>query len=201
MIRLFTVTIWLAIVAYFYFPTGAEVQGASVPEQPKDIFKLAQEQEDKYFKDLTPFIPNIEKSIECLAVNIYHESRNESVLGQAAVAWVVLNRVESSLFPESVCGVVYQARYSRWWKQEHDKNVPLRNQCQFSWYCDGKSDNINEWDKFEQARSIAYSVLMNKTPADPTKGALWYHADYVNPNWSTEYRRTVKIDTHIFYRK
>ena len=181
---------------FFVYPT-TEVQSETAPE---DLFSMAKAQEDKYFQDMTPFIPATEKAIECLALNIYHEARNESTIGQASVAWVVINRVQSDKFPDSVCGVVYEARYSKWWKEAHGKNVPLRHQCQFSWYCDGKSDRVYEWDKFEEARSIAYSVLMNKTPADPTNGALWYHADYVNPSWANDYTKTAKIGTHIFYR-
>jgi len=196
MIRIAILSVlWIGIM-FFVYPT-TEVQSETAPE---DLFSMAKAQEDKYFQDMTPFIPATEKAIECLALNIYHEARNESTIGQASVAWVVINRVQSDKFPDSVCGVVYEARYSKWWKEAHGKNVPLRHQCQFSWYCDGKSDRVYEWDKFEEARSIAYSVLMNKTPADPTNGALWYHADYVNPSWANDYTKTAKIGTHIFYR-
>ena len=196
MIRIAILSVlWIGIM-FFVYPTK-EVQSETTPE---DLFAMAKAQEDKYFQDMTPFIPATEKSIECLALNIYHEARNESTIGQASVAWVVINRVQSDMFPNSVCGVVYEARYSKWWKEAHGKDVPLRHQCQFSWYCDGKSDRVYEWDKFEVARSIAYSVLMNETPADPTNGALWYHADYVNPRWANDYTKTAKIGTHIFYR-
>jgi len=196
MIRIAILSVlWIGIM-FFVYPTK-EVQSETTPE---DLFAMAKAQEDKYFQDMTPFIPATEKSIECLALNIYHEARNESTIGQASVAWVVINRVQSDMFPNSVCGVVYEARYSKWWKEAHGKDVPLRHQCQFSWYCDGKSDRVYDWDKFEEARSVAYSVLMNKTPADPTNGALWYHADYVNPRWANDYTKTAKIGTHIFYR-
>lgn len=197
MIRIVTITlIWFGVLTYLY---PANVANSETTEET--MFVIAKVQEDKYFNNMTSFIPDMEKAIECMSLNIYHEARNESADAQKAVAWVVLNRVKSDLFPDSVCKVIYQARYSKWWKETHGKDVPLRHKCQFSWYCDGKSDKVYEWDKYEEAREIAYTVLMNSYSADPTGGALWYHADYVNPNWSSHYDRTAKIGTHIFYRK
>lgn len=78
----------------------------------------------------------------CLALAIYWEARNQPVLGQAAVAEVVLNRTESDLFPNDVCSVVRQG--------PHYHRQPIRNKCQFAWYCDGKSDvpkDKNSWNK------------------------------------------------------
>lgn len=164
------------------------------------LFQHAAKKEVDYFDQMVPVIPDMEKAIECMALNIYHESRNESIEGQRAVAHVVMNRVKSPLFPDSVCKVIYQARYSKWWKDAHGKDVPIRHKCQFSWYCDGKSDKVYEPDKYEVARSVAYEIFTGRISFDSTGGALWYHADYVNPNWSSDYERTVKIDTHIFYR-
>lgn len=175
---------------------------AEAEEQKELFFKLAEQQEDKYFERHVPLIDPEEKAIECLALNIYHEARNESSVGQLAVAWVVINRVKSELFPDSVCGVVYDGRISKWHKENTGKIVPLRNKCQFSWYCDGKSDKVYNPAKFEEARHIAFNVLWKGTKVvDPTQGALWYHADYVNPRWSKDYERTIKIGTHIFYKE
>ena len=79
----------------------------------------------------------------CLAMNIYHEGRSDNLAGQYAVADVVLNRVESKRYPNTVCEVVYQARMKPSWK-DPDKLIPIKNKCQFSWYCDGKDDYPHE---------------------------------------------------------
>ena len=166
------------------------------------LFDQAAEKENQYFNQLIGMMPALEKSIECMAMNIYHEARNESLEGQQAVAFVTMNRVKSDLFPNTVCEVVYQARISRWHLKNSGKTVPLRNQCQFSWYCDGKPDVVYQPAKYEEARDVAYDVIMGyNTMVDLTYGSLWYHADYVNPYWASSYDRVVQIDTHIFYRE
>ena len=73
----------------------------------------------------------------CLAQNIYFESANQSFAGRVAVANVVLNRVEDAQFPDTICGVVYQAEMEENWK---GNLLPVLHRCQFSWYCDGKGD-------------------------------------------------------------
>ena len=73
----------------------------------------------------------------CLAKNIYFEAGNQPLAGKVAVAQVVLNRMEHSAYPKDICGVVYQAKWKENWK---GTMLPVRNQCQFSWFCDGKSD-------------------------------------------------------------
>ena len=70
--------------------------------------------------------------VECLALNIYHEARNQPTAGKLAVAQVTLNRVKHDRFPNTICGVVYQGYYLN--------NNPIKHKCQFSWWCDGKSD-------------------------------------------------------------
>lgn len=166
------------------------------------LFDHATKKENQYFNQLIGMMPALEKSIECMAMNIYHEARNESIEGQQAVAFVTMNRVKSDLFPNTVCEVVYQARISRWHLKNSGKTVPIRNQCQFSWYCDGKPDVVYQPAKYKEARDVAYDVIMGyNTMVDLTYGSLWYHADYVNPYWVSSYYRVVKIDTHIFYRE
>jgi spore germination cell wall hydrolase CwlJ-like protein len=207
MIKTITFALMLTVLLIWGRPYQSEAK--------TDIFTEAQKQEQKFFQKSTPdvhfgqvteMLPNEEKAIECMALNIYHEARNESVVGQMAVAWVVMNRMRSERFPDTVCGVVYQARTSRWHRENTGKIVPIRNQCQFSWYCDGKSDKVYELDKFEDVRDIAKRVVSNDRRqynklTDITEGALWYHADYVNPKWSKDYVRTVKIGAHIFYKE
>jgi len=135
----------------------------------------------------------------CMATNIYHEARNESEIGQRAVAFVVLNRVNSPDYPSTVCDVVYEAETRPHWKT--GKPVPRRNRCQFSWFCDGKSDVIREKDKYDKAFDIARDVMRSYGEVfDPTDGSTYYHANYVNPNWK-HLKRVVRIDTHIFYRE
>ena len=141
-----------------------------------------------------------EEDLECLALNIYHEARGESTKGQEAVAWVTLNRVMSDKYPDTICDVVKQAKYSKWFKEEHGKLVPLKNKCHFSWYCDGKSDTPRQQMEWEIAQSIAfYITTVYGSQPDPTRGAIMYHADYVKPYWKSHYQKVKKIGTHIFY--
>jgi N-acetylmuramoyl-L-alanine amidase len=133
-----------------------------------------------------------QKQIECLAMNIYHEARSEPTIGKIAVAWVTVNRVNTERYPDTVCGVVYDAVLD-------SNGNPKRHQCQFSWYCDGKSDDIKNKDAWYEAVQIATLVYYSKR-FDPTEGAIMYHANYVSPNWKSDFEKTVRIDEHIFYK-
>jgi spore germination cell wall hydrolase CwlJ-like protein len=135
----------------------------------------------------------------CLAKNIFFEARDQETEGRVAVAWVTLNRMESSRYPTTICAVVEQGH--------RDSNGnPIRNKCQFSWYCDGKSDNIPDnviaQRAWSDAQLIAEVVLLDwaRGKRGPVFGATMYHADYVNPYWSDSYQRVAQIDTHIFYK-
>jgi len=132
----------------------------------------------------------------CMAQNIYFESANQSFAGKLAVAHVVTNRVEDLQFPNSVCGVIYQSKTRINWK---GNEVPIRNQCQFSWYCDGKSDEPVDSVTWIKSLYIADLVLTGKYK-DITEGALWYHADYIYPYWADELEIVTQIDNHIFYK-
>ena len=122
----------------------------------------------------------------CLQQNIFFEARNQSTLGQVAVAWVTLNRMESSRYPDTICDVVWQHK-------------------QFSWTHDGKkdtpSDNVLEQKAWEKARTVAEVVLIDWARGlnSPVGEATMYHADYVNPYWSASYERVARVDSHIFY--
>ena len=142
-----------------------------------------------------------QESIICLAKNAYFEARNQSVLSQIAVSQVVMNRVQSPDFPNTVCGVVYEAQLSKWYKEKMDKEVPLKHKCQFSWYCDGKADIITDIDSYKIALAVAHQVLSKYTMHDVTDGAVFYHAYYVNPRWAKEKIKTVVHEDHIFYRE
>ena len=128
----------------------------------------------------------------CLALNIYFEARNQSLEGQMAVTHVVLNRAADPKFPDEVCDVVYQSR-------TYESGFPKRHQCQFSWYCDGKSDEPKEQAAFEDAiRVVTYMAVSDVD--DLTHGATHYHAISVSPAWAKEKTKTVQIGDHIFYR-
>lgn len=146
---------------------------------------------------------NFSDEIFCLAQNIYFETSNQPYAGKLAVAMVTLNRVNSSKFPNTVCDVVYQAKTKPSWKT--GEPVPIRNQCQFSWYCDGKSDtpyNTEVWKDSIRIAANMYSAFIDKDTLidDITEGSTYYHADYVFPNWRTSLTKTVQIQNHIFYK-
>jgi N-acetylmuramoyl-L-alanine amidase len=130
--------------------------------------------------------PHLGEEFQCLALNIYWEARSESRTGQVGVAMVTLNRVASPRFPGTICAVVKQG------------GPRPMHQCQFSWYCDGKSDIPNNAVAWRRAQEVAYAVLFGG-PRDPTHGALFYHADYVSPYWSRSMTKTTRIGRHIYY--
>jgi len=124
----------------------------------------------------------LDEQLICLAHNIYFESRGESKLGQRAVAWVTLNRVQDKNWPDNICDVVWQSK-------------------QFSWTHDGKSDKPQDKQAWEYARFVAHHVYTNyQLIEDPTDGAVYFHANYVEPGWRTRVTKTVQIDKHIFYK-
>jgi spore germination cell wall hydrolase CwlJ-like protein len=123
----------------------------------------------------------------CLAEAIYFEARSEPEAGQAAVAQVVLNRVNSGLYPSTVCGVVYQNR-----------NRHLA--CQFSFACEGRSLRITEPDSWRQAVRVARQVTDGTTYLADVGDATHYHANYVRPFWAKRLKRMDRIGHHIFYK-
>lgn len=124
------------------------------------------------------------KEVDCLADNIYYEAGYEPTEGRIAVAAVTINRVKSQKFDSSVCGVVKQK---------------TQGTCQFSWLCDGSAKRKPNPTIYNEARELALHVYFNHgVIEDPSKGALFYHADYVNPQWRLD--KTTKIGRHIFYK-
>ena len=132
----------------------------------------------------------------CMAQNIYFEAANQSFAGKIAVGHVVINRVEDLQFPNDICGVIYQAKTKVNWK---GNVVPIRNQCQFSWYCDGLSDEPVDSVTWIKSLRIADLVLTGEYK-DITEGALWYHADYIYTYWADELEKVTQIDNHRFYK-
>ena len=123
---------------------------------------------------------------ECLSRAIYFEARSESELGQLAVAKVILNRVKSPHYPNSICGVVYQGA-----------NRP--NSCQFSFACDGNADKPKYGAPWREAKSLAKRAMSGKNQLKVIATATHYHADYVKPKWAGAMSRLIKIGSHIFY--
>jgi spore germination cell wall hydrolase CwlJ-like protein len=123
----------------------------------------------------------------CLATAIYFEARGEPVRGQVAVAQVILNRVRSPLFPETICGVVYQGQ--------------MHPGCQFSFTCDGHTDNPRNDDQWALAQDIAKRITAGELWLPEVGYSTYYHANYVNPSWAGSMSKIDKIGRHIFYKK
>lgn len=126
--------------------------------------------------------------VECLAQNIYYEAGYEPEKGQVAVAFVTLNRVKSGHFEDDICGVVKQK---------------FKGVCQFTWYCENTTRRLTGQAEmvYNDVRNLAVYVYANYDKLeDPSKGALFYHADYVNPRWKNMVRLTT-IGRHIFYNR
>ena len=141
-----------------------------------------------------------DKEVTCMAKNIFFEAAIESTAGKLAVAHVTLNRVDSKHFPSTVCEVVYEGPH---YTAANGEMYPVRDRCQFSWYCDGKGDDPREGSRlWEDSQELAkYVLLRQEELPDITDGALHYHANYINsPKWAKKKKITTKIDTHIFYR-
>ena len=137
--------------------------------------------------------------ISCMAINIYHEARDQSIAGQIAVGQVTMNRVRDKRFPDTICEVVMEGPHRPSWKGTGEM-IPIRNRCQFSWYCDGKSDKIYNQKAYEEIYDISEMIVKNTLKVDITSGATHYHAYYVSPAWAKTKKRTAKIEDHIFYK-
>ena len=138
-------------------------------------------------------------SAECLAKNMYYEARNQGTAGGLAVTAVVLNRVNDRRFPNTVCEVITQGPTRASWKDSRVR-IPIKNRCQFSWFCDGKSDNPKDLKSYDLMLGFAEMLLSGGPFIDITDGAQFYHADYVRPSWAKTKKRTIEIEDHIFYR-
>jgi N-acetylmuramoyl-L-alanine amidase len=177
--RYITLTICSLFAAFIVY-TGHAAAQVEIPIAPR-----------VQLHDLTPMA---RQEVECLAQNMYFEAGGEPEKGQLAVAFVTHNRSQSGLFPESYCDVVKQKTGSV---------------CQFSWYCEKKPktmidrglltiENNSVYNRITQMALSFY--LYTNTFKDPTKGALFFHADYVKPMWNNM-KYTVQIGRHLFYKK
>jgi spore germination cell wall hydrolase CwlJ-like protein len=175
--------IWVAPRALISNNNKIPITLLDIPNRHRDYTKSA---------DLVLTDP---QELECMTKNIYFEAALESTAGKLAVAQVTLNRVKSRHFPNTVCSVVKQGRH-------HESGFPVRDRCQFSWYCDGKHDTPSMGKMWGESQKVAIYVLENAKLLDITDGATHYHADYIeNPRWAIARHKTMQIDTHIFYNK
>ncbi|WP_415235842.1 cell wall hydrolase [Sneathiella sp.] len=162
---------------------------------------LVQGSGHKYLKDLDmPVAGNVEATLEnvdlfervfskdelCLTQAVYFEARGEPLIGQVAIAEVVLNRVADRKYPDNACKVVFQ-----------NKHMP--NRCQFSFACDGKPDRPSDLNAWEKSLKIVALVMAGER-SGVAKRATHYHASYVSPNWRLRLNKVGEIGRHIFYR-
>ncbi|MEO0819440.1 MAG: cell wall hydrolase [Pseudomonadota bacterium] len=128
----------------------------------------------------------IDDPVTCLARTLYWEAGGEGDAAMHAVAHVVANRVRSPRFPDSFCAVIKQGGEAR--------------PCQFSWWCDGRPDEVRSTALYARARKIARRLLNDRSEPDPTGGAVLFHNTSVSPDWAARTTRTARIGSHIFYR-
>jgi spore germination cell wall hydrolase CwlJ-like protein len=140
------------------------------------------------FPEITATLKKIDmKQVACMAKNIFYEAGSETLPGQAAVARVVMNRVNHG-FAETPCKVIYQ-------KTLINENVI----CQFSWVCEDKSEPNKESARYKQAEMVAYQTMMGMYKDVVPKTTLFFHSINIDPSWP--YKQVAKIGNHIFYSK
>lgn len=147
-----------------------------------------------------------DQELYCMAEAIYFESGNQPFVGKMAVAEVILNRVQHIGYPDTVCKVVHQGPVKESWKTKQNPDLPDSDRiyyprkwkCQFTYYCDGKSDEITESDTWEESLNAAYLMFDGRVTV--VEGATHYHATYVKPHWASQLRKVVQIQDHVFYK-
>ena len=199
-----TVRVFLALFATLWYTTSPINSNSTSQVWVMPVSKMTVETPD-YYKPLdfnrVKFTP---ADAECLAKNIYFEAGVESTAGKLAVANVTINRTSDKNYPNTICGVVQEGIH--YYNAAKDKHFPVRDRCQFSWYCDGLLDEPREGRTWESAQELAKRVLVNhydKALIDITDGATHYHANWMEtyPSWSKKKKVMASIDRHIFYRK
>jgi len=143
----------------------------------------------QYTKSFLDALPAAQggKALICLSEALYFEARGETVKGQFAVAEVIMNRVASARYPDTVCGVINQGTGRKF-------------ACQFTYTCDGRAEVITEKAVYARLQKIA-KLSMSDLPKTLTKGATHYHTKAVRPKWSRVFPRTATIGVHHFYRE
>ena len=203
------VRVFLALFATLWYTTSQ--LNSSAPQQVFDNFHQVKMtivesvgDTDYYQTPETKIIKYSVADLNCLSKNIYFEAGVESTAGKLAVANVTINRKLNANYPDTICGVVQEGIH--YYNAELKGHVPVKNRCQFSWYCDGRLDIPNEGRTWESAQTLAVKILEShhdKELIDITDGATHYHASWMKkfPKWSYHKKVMASIDRHIFYRK
>tara|TARA_A100001035_G_scaffold231353_1_gene193493 strand:- start:1120 stop:1809 length:690 start_codon:yes stop_codon:yes gene_type:complete len=213
-----TVLTLFGFMAFLFVDDGQAGSVTSTTAPPAHVKTVYKPDEDnasqieviKLTNDIPPHLLNRDPEAVCMALNIYYESRSDNLAGQYAVADVVLNRVQDSRYPNSVCEVIKEGPVRESWKTKKDPDLseserifnPIRNMCQFSWWCDGKSDEPKDETGWAQAQYVAGNIMYNGKYRGITEGATHYHATYVKPKWRFDrgMNHIGRIGSHIFYR-
>jgi spore germination cell wall hydrolase CwlJ-like protein len=206
------VRVFLALFATLWYTTSQVNSNASVTLQKNWEFDLDRILNQKsvnvtakdYYQTPEPTTRYSLKDVDCLAKNIYFEAGVESTAGKLAVANVTINRKLNKSYPNTICGVVQEGIH--YYSAKLNDHVPVRDRCQFSWYCDGRLDIPNEGRTWNSAQALAVKVLDSHYEdklIDITDGATHYHANWMEtyPTWSKQKKIMASIDRHIFYRK
>jgi len=169
---------------------------ASIPANAETLVML--EDDDITISQSLSFNEEQFPEVQCMALNIYYETRSSNLADNYAVADVVLNRVEDTRYPNTICEVVKEG-------QQYTDGRMKRNKCQFSWYCDGKSDVPRDRESWKRAQSVAWDIVKWETYRGITEGSTHYFTTYVNPRWNKSRKswsitRVGRIGAHIFYR-
>ena len=195
------------VAAIAVFAHSSSVAQSETQNYLREATIITSETEDNYrqYPDLID-----SKEANCLALNVYYEARSDNLAGMYAVSDVVLNRVRDDRYPNTICEVVYQGPTKESWKTKQDPDLPedqrkynpVRNMCQFSWYCDGKDDIPDDETGWATAQYVAGSILYANKHRGITEGSTHYHATYVKPRWAHDrgMNHVGRIGTHIFYR-
>jgi len=196
-----TVRVFLALFATLWYTTSPINSNA-----PSQLWKpniVETRAAPDYYKPLEfDKVKYTSADVLCLAKNIYFEAGVESTAGKLAVANVTINRTLRNNYPNSICGVVHEGIHR--YNEKMDEHVPVRDRCQFSWYCDGLLDDPREGRTWRSAQELAKKVLVNyhdNALIDITDGATHYHANWMEkyPSWSKKKKIMASIDRHIFY--
>ena len=196
-----TVRVFLALFATLWYTTSPLNSNAPTPIWKPTI--VENRAAPDYYKPLEfDKVKYTAADVLCLAKNIYFEAGVESTAGKLAVANVTINRTLRNNYPNSICGVVHEGIHR--YNERMGEHVPVRDRCQFSWYCDGRGDTPNEGRTWRSAQDLAKKVLVNyydKALIDITDGATHYHANWMEkyPKWSKKKKIMASIDRHIFY--
>ena len=142
------------------------------------------------FATATTLLGYSPQQLNCLTEAIYFEARGESLSGQLAVGNVIMNRVASPTFPNTICEVVHQG------KQINGKMV--RHKCQFSYYCDGKREDYDDREAYIISSKVAMDVIFE--PSSEMQNALYYHTIFIEPFWSHSKEYLGSIGNHDFYK-